>query len=219
MPRCIPIQGPFPVTKFSNGNQTPRIATRDRDVRTAVMKKVLAEPLSNPNVLVVEELGLEHGACRVDIAVINGVIHGYELKSDADTLHRLPLQIDAYSRALDKATLVVSERHFVEAANLLPPWWGIKVSHVGPRGAVHIETERAAAMNPDISPFHVAHLLWRDEALAILEALETDRKALRGSRQALYTLLTQRLSPSSLRAQVREALKRRTKWRHPSQPS
>lgn len=207
------------MAQLSYGNQTPRIATRDRDVRTAVMKKVLAEPLSNPNVLVVEELGLEHGACRVDIAVINGVIHGYELKSDADTLHRLPLQIDAYSRALDKATLVVSERHFAEAANLLPPWWGVKVSRVGPRGAIHIQTERTATMNPDLSPFHVAHLLWRNEALAILETLGIDKKALRGSRRSLYALLTQHLSPSSLRTQVREALKRRTKWRHPSQPS
>ncbi|QTO43335.1 sce7726 family protein [Burkholderia latens] len=183
------------------------------------MKKVLAESLTNPNALVVEELGLEHGACRVDIAVVNGVIHGYELKSDADTLHRLPLQIDAYSRALDKATLVVSERHHAEAAKLLPSWWGIKVSHVGPRGAVHIETERAATMNPDISAFHVAHLLWRDEALAILEAFETDKRVLRGNKRVLYTLLAQHLSLSSLRAQVRDALKRRTNWRHPAQPS
>lgn len=201
------------------GSTSKPIATRDRDVRAAVMKKVLADHVMDPRVLVMEELGLEHGACRVDIAVINGMIHGYELKSDLDTLLRLPQQVEIYSRALDKATLVVGEKHAAAAECLIPSWWGLKISYSGPRGAVHIDTKRAAIMNPDLSPFHVAHLLWRNEAIALLENLDIDRKELRGSRAHLYALLSRHLPVSVLREQVREALKRRTKWRHPAQPS
>lgn len=189
--------------------------TRDRDVRAAVRQKVLADHIADPNVLVLEELGLEHGACRVDIAVINGSIHGYELKSDSDTLARLPQQVEIYSRALDKATLVVGERHLGAAQVLLPNWWGIKVTCTGARGAVHVETERAAFLNPAVSPFHVAHLLWRNEAIEILETLQVPKKELRGSRAQLYALLARLLRPVELRAQVREALKRRTNWRRP----
>ncbi|WP_186119553.1 sce7726 family protein [Burkholderia gladioli] len=195
-----------------------RIVTRDRDVRAAVLKKVLADHVSDPRVLVMQELGLEHGTCRVDIAVINGSIHGYELKSDSDTLVRLPQQVATYSRALDKATLVVSEKHAKEAAQLLPGWWGIKVSYAGPRGAVHIDTLRSAAINPEISLYHVAHLLWRDEAIKILEALGVEKKELRGSRTKLYALLTELLPSSLLREHVREALRSRKNWRHPSRP-
>lgn len=207
------------MTRASTKPPSKRLQTRDRDVRSAVLKKVLADHVSDPNALVVEELGLEHGACRVDIAVINGSIHGYELKSDADTLLRLPQQVLVYSRALDKATLVVGEKHAQEAVNLIPSWWGLKVSYAGARGAVHIDTVRLATTNPEVSAYHVAHLLWRNEALEILTQLDVEKKELRGSRAKLYSLLTELLPTVVLREHVRDALKRRTKWRRPSQPS
>jgi hypothetical protein len=195
------------------------LRTRDRDVRAAVRRKVLADHIADPNALVLDELGLEHGACRVDLAVINGASHGYELKSDSDTLTRLPQQIEIYSRALDRATLVVGDRHLDAARELLPAWWGIKVTTTGNRGAVHVETERLARLNPAVSPFHVAHLLWRDEAIDILERLNVPKKDLRGSRAQLYDALARLLPVGELRAHVRNALKRRTKWRRPALPS
>jgi hypothetical protein len=36
--------------------------------------------------LVLDELGIDHGRQRADIAVINGRMTGYEIKSDRDTL-------------------------------------------------------------------------------------------------------------------------------------
>src|SRR5690242_17854466 len=65
---------------------------RDRDVRKALKSKLLREHIADPRTLVLDELGLRHGACRVDIAVVNGSMHGYEIKSDSDTLERLPSQ-------------------------------------------------------------------------------------------------------------------------------
>ena len=79
----------------------------DRDVRLAVLNKVLKEHINDTSTLVIEEMGVNHGRNRVDIAVINGEIHGYELKSDSDNLLRLPKQAEAYSNIMDKVTLVV----------------------------------------------------------------------------------------------------------------
>src|SRR5439155_10222560 len=92
---------------------------RDRDVRQALHRKVLRDHHGDANTLVLDELGLRHGACRVDIAVVNGYLHGYEIKSDSDTLDRLPAQVAVYNLVLDRATLVVGERHLQKAQPLL----------------------------------------------------------------------------------------------------
>lgn len=189
---------------------------RDGDLRAAVLKKVLAEHIADPRTRVVEELGLQHGARRVDIAVVNGVLHGYELKSELDTLDRLPGQIDAYSLVFDRATLVTTHKHLKEARAFLPAWWGIKLAERGSRGALHIKTIRRVGENPGVSPFHVAQLLWRPEAIAILLQRGIDIDVRRMNKAALYRLLVDSVSVTELRGYVRDTLKCRTNWRDPA---
>ncbi|WP_144946208.1 sce7726 family protein [Pseudomonas oryzihabitans] len=191
--------------------------TRDAQVRDALLKKVIAEHVVLQSSLVIEELGLEHGACRVDVAVVNNSIHGYELKSDSDNLDRLPFQIATYSRSLDKATLVVAEKHLKKSVDLLPDWWGIKVVTTGSRGAVNISTVRPVSYNSSISPFHLAHLLWRPEVEDILRAKGLPEKLLRTNKAGLYKLLVETSKLSELRKYVRDSLKCRTKWRSQTQ--
>lgn len=193
--------------------------TRDRDVRAAVHRKVLAEHHEDPNTLVLEELGLQHGRCRIDIAVINGKLHGYELKSDADTLERLPSQELVYSKVMDKVTLVIGEKHSQNAKDLIPEWWGIKIAAQGVRGAVHLSNERPSLMNPSIDPFSLAQLLWRPEALEILRRLGVPDIQLRGNRATLYAMLSDYLDLPDLRKIVRDCLKARENWRRPLQSS
>lgn len=92
---------------------------KDQDVRFAVHHKLLKESHLDPDCLVVDEFSISLGASRADIAVINGVIHGYELKSEYDSLERLPLQIKHYSSVMDKVTLVVAEKHLEGALKLI----------------------------------------------------------------------------------------------------
>jgi hypothetical protein len=190
---------------------------RDRDVRNALRRKVLAEHIRDLNTLVVDELGVANGGARVDIAVVNGRLHGYEIKSDADTLQRLPHQIEAYNAVFDRVTIVAGSKHadLMEAA--VPPWWGIKIAAAGPRGAVHFSDLRAPRANPEIRPRELAQLLWKDEAVAALEAAGV--KGVRSkNRVALYALLASRLSLDELRETVRSALKSRVGWRSDAQP-
>jgi hypothetical protein len=67
-------------------------ATKDGHLRIALKRRLLTRYSDHPSTLILEELGLKHGAARIDIAVVNGDLHGYELKSDSDTLSRLPRQ-------------------------------------------------------------------------------------------------------------------------------
>lgn len=192
---------------------------RDADVRQAVMRSVLNEHLVKKDTLVVEELGIEHGSYRVDIAVVNGFLHGYELKSQSDNLLRLPAQAAAYSRTFDRVTLVVDDSHYKASLNIIPNWWGVKVASKGTLGAIKIETARPIEANPNVCLFTMAHLLWKSEAIEILDALGVEKKALRQNRASLYELLVSHHEPTKLRQTIRVYLKNRKNWRDSVQPS
>lgn len=205
--------GEFAVASRPHLSRWKAMITRDSDVRAALMKSVISDHIANPGTLVVEELGLDRGSCRVDVAVVNGLLHGYEIKSDADTLARLPSQVVGYSAVLDKATLVVGASHVASALPLIPEWWGIRVVTVGARGAIRIEPLRPARMNEGIVGPALALLLWRDELVAALASLGTAKGKLRAPRAQLAQTLADALPLKQLRPMVREQVKRRTVWR------
>ena len=86
-------------------------ATTDSEIRSALHRKRLRHQKSQPNTLVIDELGLAHARSRIDIAVINGYIHGYEIKSAQDNLDRLGSQLKVYRQTLQKLTIVTAPKH------------------------------------------------------------------------------------------------------------
>jgi hypothetical protein len=151
----------------------------------------------------VDELWVPRSNERADIAVIGRSMDGFEIKTERDTLKRLPRQIVAYGRLFDRCTAVVAERHCERAQEILPDWWGLTTTHVN--GAVTFTTVRKARANPAVDPEILVRLLWRDEVVHALLALgiEPDRKASRGS---LWGALLQSASLRQLRSAVRNAL-------------
>lgn len=99
----------------------------DKDVRQALHDRLHSDPTFCDDRLVVDELGL-CGKVRVDVAVVDDALSGFELKSATDTLQRLPTQVEVYSQVLDAATLVVAENHLDLALELLPEWWGCVIA-------------------------------------------------------------------------------------------
>jgi hypothetical protein len=61
------------------------MTTNDNVIREALKRHLNHLHAGDAKLRIIEELGVEHGAARIDIAVINGVLHGYEIKSDRDT--------------------------------------------------------------------------------------------------------------------------------------
>lgn len=187
----------------------------DKDVRNAVKKKVIKQHLNDPSTLVVEELGLDFGRNRVDIAVVNGELHGYELKSDSDNLIRLPAQVLSYSAVMDKATLVVGEKHAKEAIDMIPNWWGIKIASMTNNGSISLLTERRNKKNRNILPLELVKLMWKDELLETLSTkIEIDWKIRKMKRNDIYHLMIDTFSIDEIRDYVRLAMKSRTGWRY-----
>lgn len=186
---------------------------RDSDLRAALHAKVLRDHHDQPETLVVDELALWYGTARVDIAVVNGRMHGYEIKSDRDKLGRLAGQSAVYNDVFDRVTLVVGKKHLEGVVVQCPVWWGIKLATRGARSAVHFEEVRSARLNPTISPVAVAALLWAEE----LESLLAEHGAVRGYRGKSRDVLSRRVAGmlplKVLQAAVRDRLKRRGDWR------
>jgi hypothetical protein len=95
---------------------------RDADVRPALRATLLSRHAGETDTVLIEELGICRGQVRVDLAVVNGELHGYEIKSDRDSLRRLAVQLDFYGKVCDRATLVVAQRHLHHALDVLPAW-------------------------------------------------------------------------------------------------
>jgi len=184
---------------------------RDKDVRAAVWQKLTAEHAGDDNTRLVQEMGIWSGSVRIDIAVINGELSGFELKSDRDTLQRLPLQADLYSRVFDKLVLVVGSRHAMKARDYIPEWWGIMVATQDFSGTA-LAPLREGSTNPSPDPYLVAQLLWKDEALWVLESMDMARGWRTKRIKEIHQRLAAELPFSDLSEQVRAALKRRVGW-------
>lgn len=185
---------------------------RDADVRQALLHKLLADYAGDRTTRIVQEMGIWAGSVRIDVAVINGHLHGFELKSAKDTLERLDDQAELYSQVFDGVTLVAADRHLGGALDKIPIWWGVIVAAELRDGTVRLHQHRAAQKNPAINPLQVARLLWRSELLDVLTRHHLDRGVRSGTVEAMAARLSHGLPFDTLFAEVREALKARTGW-------
>jgi hypothetical protein len=185
----------------------------DAEIRTALHRKALRAFHHCNETLVIDELGLAHAKARIDVAVINGSVHGFEIKSAADTLTRLPQQLKFYEQCLEKLTIVCAEKHIVGVRELAPRWCGITKVTKGPRGGIMFITVREPKRNPNIQPYRLAHLLWRSEAVAILTQANASPKVLRAPRKTLYKLLAAKFSVAEITAFIKQSMALRQEWR------
>lgn len=185
---------------------------RDRDVRESVWRWLEVAHAGDADTLMLDELGILNGATRIDIAVINGQMEGFELKSERDTLERLPAQRDLYNKVFDRISIVVAENHREAAEDIVPGWWGLAIASSTLEG-VQVAYERQPEANPRLDAATVASLLWRDEALAILERYGAARGVRSKPREVLYDRLAVALDLDTVRAEVRSTLKVRAGWR------
>jgi hypothetical protein len=186
---------------------------KDIDVRRALLAEMHRLHPDKNDTLVVEELGLCQGIARVDVAVVNGTVHGYEIKSERDTLVRLKSQADVYSKALEFVTIVAAPSHITGIEELVPSWWGIwSATQIGE--AVCLKEQRQAQRNPSLIANAIVQFLWREEALNILFDHNLATGVASKSRQHIWDRLSSHFSVEELADMVRSKLKQRpSSWR------
>lgn len=176
----------------------------DPAIRARLLPHVVAE--HDASTVVLEELGLLQHRVRVDLAAVNGVLHGYEIKSDRDTLRRLASQVDLYGRVLDFCTVVTGPRLLAKAVASVPSWWGVIVIE---DDSPQIEIVRNAERNTGVDPRAQIELLWRDAAIEVLVGLDAARGYRSKPRGVVWDRICELCAADEIAAHVRAHLKAR----------
>ena len=180
----------------------------DSAIRASLRSRLLGQHGQDADTVLIEELGLGRGQVRIDIAVVNGLLHGYEIKSDRDSLRRLGAQVVIYGKVLDQATLVVGDRFRAEAFDLVPTWWG--VLHVRPTSqGLQFSRVRRPRRNPQRDPRVLVELLWSDQAMALLEERDATRGVRGKPRRIVWDRVCDHFGVDEIAAAVRARLKTR----------
>lgn len=180
----------------------------ESEIRVALLKKLHSETIDGS---ITEELRIERGGSRIDVAVIGAALVGYEIKSDFDSFVRLSNQIHAYNRVFDEINLVCGTTHAETAERIIPSWWGLWVADRNDEGSITLQLIRQAQQNPKQDSFSLASLLWREEAASVLclEGISFPRKA---SSHQLWEAISESLSLSEIRDAVLQSLQKRQSY-------
>ncbi|WP_343092263.1 sce7726 family protein [Streptococcus sanguinis] len=119
------------------------MALNDKQIRAALLKRLQTYKDSK----IYEEFVLPSSKARADVVVVNGHFTGYEIKSDVDSLQRLPSQIKEYDTYLEKNYIVVGQKFAFKVHEYVPEHWGIIVV-TEKNDSVSLEFRRPAKQNP-----------------------------------------------------------------------
>ena len=147
------------------------------------------------------------GKSRADVlAIVEGEIIGFEIKSDNDTYARLKRQIKDYEHFCNRCYVVVGESH-IHVSEHIPDYWGIIVVNnenvIVDRDAAQCPkvkifdqldlVDRDAAQCPKVKIFDQLDLLWRNE-LSNIQEKEGLPKLANKRRREIYQRLIRDIS-------------------------
>jgi hypothetical protein len=178
--------------------------TRDTDIRKALLADLVQIYSDKTHDLIVEEFGCN--SARTDVAVINGALHAFEIKSDSDSLDRLPSQIEAYQGVFEYITLICGNRLLKRARAAIPKWWGLQKAEFE-NGSVTLSQLRTPKLNPNQDSFALAKMLWKTEALACMRRHGHKVVTSKHTAEEVSRAVADRIPLSVLTAEVRQAIK------------
>lgn len=190
------------------------MAIYDCNMRSALIESLVKIPeFNNDDTFLINELDICGGISRADIAIVNGKIHGYEIKSPQDNLDRLPLQVPSYNQVFETMTLVTCEKHLAKARKIIPNWWGISCVCKTKNG-LSLKIKRRPKENKEVNAFQLAQLLWKDELIELIcENTEIQKGLSVKSKYKLAVLAAQNIPVHKISDFVRSVLKHRPDWR------
>lgn len=190
--------------------------TTDKIIRSALLKKLNHSYRKQNDTAIIPEFSLVKESVRIDLAVVNGIIHGYELKGDKDNLLRLKNQSNAYNLVFDKLTLVVGKSHIIHSIYMIPDWWGITVARTHQSGETSLYEVRKPKVNPLQDIKSMTDLLWKYEIARELMVLGKPKSIINKPKDYLCRLLIDTIEKEELKSFIRQTLKSRffnSNWR------
>lgn len=105
---------------------THRIA--EARLKAAVIDRLMSSSHVDDEAVLISEMTVANWSRRADLVLANGSLWAFEIKSEADSLARLPGQLRTFRSHFEKLTLVVAPRFEERVLNTLPDGVGLWVA-------------------------------------------------------------------------------------------
>ncbi|WP_460107606.1 sce7726 family protein [Pseudomonas sp. H1_F01] len=178
-------------------------------LKAAVIDRLINSGILDENSVLVSELTVDNWTHRTDIVLANGRLWGFELKSEKDSLSRLPAQIKSFSRHFEKFVLVVSKKFEKRVLELIKDANGVGLWVASNNGEI---TEKIRPRAKLISPEASISLITATELRRLLTA--NGIKHQKTSHRSDLVDLAKNLPPTILADGARTAIKIRFKEVH-----
>lgn len=186
------------------------ILLKDKDIRKALIESIKKKN-NNHNFRIIEEMNVCDGKSRIDVAVANGHLCGYEIKSDVDTLDRLQFQTTSYNKTFDRITIVIGSKFSDKILDYIPDFWGVCVAKQN-KNRIKLCYIRKAKYNTNVDSFSLLNLLWKNELFDMLYPLKIKGLS-KMKKSELMNHVINNYSKTYIRDYTREILKTRDYWR------
>lgn len=176
-------------------------------VKAAVIDRLLTGSHVDDDAVLISEMTVANWSRRADVVLANGKLWAFEIKSDADSLARLPGQITAFCTYFEKFTVVAAERFEATILAMIPE--GVGVWIVNAEGTVK---QKIAPRQAQLSKAAYISLMTATELRRLLTA-----NGFRAAKEAHRVDLERTaagLPTSDLASAARDAVKRRHRSRH-----
>lgn len=183
-------------------------ALRDADIRAPLHAWLMKEHEGRSDTSIIHELKIPRPSARVDLAVVNGKLCGFEIKSDVDSFSRLPRQIDSFNRVFDEMYVVTTGRRVAAIKKKVPEWWGIAVP-VKSRNKTAFRRVKKSKKNPQASDSAILHMLNRKELIEILELNGLAKGRRSKKKDILVSAIIDEISSKRIRQCARDILRKR----------
>lgn len=176
-------------------------------LKAAVIDKLYSRSHVDHDSVLISEMVVDNWSRRADVVLANGKLWCFEIKSELDSLVRLPGQIDTFSRSFEKLVIVVAAKFEAAAKPMLTEGVGLWVE------------ETDGSLKERVRP-KVASLT-KEAAIKAMTAAELRRLlACNGvtpggdAQRAQLCRLAALLPASDLANAARDAIKKRHRARH-----
>lgn len=137
--------------------------------RSAVVRKILLGRHSLNTATLLNEV--RTGACKADLAVLNGTSSAYEIKSDRDSLEKLHRQISSYRSVFANVYVVTNKANVGKVLAAVPEDVGVIIL----TDRFTLRTERPSINRPErIDPTMLFEVLRVGEAFEVLTRMGID---------------------------------------------
>lgn len=177
----------------------------ERNIKAAVIDRLM-DTGELANAVLINEMVYANWKGRADLAVANGHLQAFEIKSDLDSLRRLDRQIEIYLERFEKLTLVVSLKFLKPVLQLAPQNVGVWVAFEE-NSTTHLKVIRHGKKKKIEDRMILIDYLLRDEIYNFLSSQQVNVR--RSDPRSHLANLAKTQPISKLRAYMLNAIKAR----------